>query len=262
MQFCRIRTRKSKLRELQQKHLVRPDFEDDGAHREQETIKELTEDLTAVFTHTRRLIKYAEFISPISILYSSFAFRIIEDSDREPHRSLSTLKENVITALFFDLNNMLGEFRSSQSHYVKQIDARKRNVDTFLLSSDSNNPYESSFLSQEAAQTDEELTVDQIQQIIANEHMVKEREREVIKISKSILELNTLFKDLAVLVVDQGTILDRIDFNIEQTSMRIKAAHRHVQKAYEGHKSRKMQCIVILAGIAMFLMLLLILKRF
>ncbi|KAI6188465.1 WW domain-containing protein [Aphelenchoides besseyi] len=241
-ELTKIKTRKAKLKELQQKHLIRPDFNDDGAHKEQETIKELTEDLTNVFTHCRRLI------------------RVIEESDREPNHSLSILKENVMSALLFDLNNMLGEFRSGQSHYVKQLDSRKRNVDSFLLSSDSHNPYESSFLSQEAAQTDEELTIDQIQQIIANEHMVKEREREVIKISKSILELNTLFKDLATLVVDQGTILDRIDYNVEQTSLRIKAAHRHVQKAYESHKTRKMQIIVILASIAMFLMLLLIHK--
>ncbi|KAI6240095.1 WW domain-containing protein [Aphelenchoides fujianensis] len=242
-ELTKIKTRKTKLKELQQKHLIRPDFNDDGAHKEQETIKELTEDLTNVFTHCRRLI------------------RVIEESDREPNNSLGILKENVMSALLFDLNNMLCEFRSGQSHYVKQLDARKRNVDSFLLSSDSHNPYESSFLSQEAAQTDEELTIDQIQQIIANEHMVKEREREVIKISKSILELNTLFKDLAALVVDQGTILDRIDYNVEQTSLKIKAAHRHVQQAYQSHKTRKMQCIVILAAIAMFLMLIIIMRR-
>ena len=35
-------------------------------------------------------------------------------------------------------------------------------------------------------------------------------------IAKSIEELATIFKELAVLVIDQGTILDRIDFNMEQ----------------------------------------------
>ena len=33
---------------------------------------------------------------------------------------------------------------------------------------------------------------------------------------KSIEDLSTIFKELAVLVIDQGTILDRIDFNMEQ----------------------------------------------
>jgi syntaxin 16 len=104
--------------------------------------------------------------------------------------------------------------------------------------------------------------MDQIQQIVQNESMIMEREREVVKISKSILELNTLFKDLASLVVDQGTIMDRIDYNVEQSVLQIKAAHKHVQKAYQGQKTRKMQCIIILASIAMFLMLILIFRHF
>ena len=34
--------------------------------------------------------------------------------------------------------------------------------------------------------------------------------------AQSIEELSEIFKELAVLVIDQGTILDRIDFNMEQ----------------------------------------------
>ena len=34
--------------------------------------------------------------------------------------------------------------------------------------------------------------------------------------AQSIEELSDIFKELAVLVIDQGTILDRIDFNMEQ----------------------------------------------
>lgn len=34
-------------------------------------------------------------------------------------------------------------------------------------------------------------------------------------ISESIEELSSMFKELVVLVIDQGTILDRIDCNME-----------------------------------------------
>lgn len=81
---------------------------------------------------------------------------------------------------------------------------------------------------------------------------------QVVKISKSILELNTLFKDLASLVADQGTILDRIDYNVEQSVMQIKSAYQNIQKAEKYQRNRKMHIIVILAGIAAFLLLLLI----
>jgi syntaxin 16 len=42
------------------------------------------------------------------------------------------------------------------------------------------------------------------------------RDVEIQQIAKSIEELSQIFKELAVLVIDQGTILDRIDFNMEQ----------------------------------------------
>ncbi len=37
-------------------------------------------------------------------------------------------------------------------------------------------------------------------------------------LAKSIEELSVIFKELAVLVIDQGTVLDRIDYNMEQVS--------------------------------------------
>ncbi|CAD5221971.1 unnamed protein product [Bursaphelenchus xylophilus] len=245
-ELTKIRSRKQKLKESQQKHLQRPDFSEDSALAEQETIKDLTDDLTGVFTHTRRLIK------------------VIEDSDREVFSSSQHLKENVITTLLFELSAELSDFRQTQSAYMKKLDSRKKTVDLFSLATESQNPYETSFLSQEAQQQpdDQELTIDQIQAIIENEQYVKEREREVIKISKSILELNTLFKDLAQLVIDQGTILDRIDYNVENSVLQIKSAHRSVQKAERNQRTRKMQCIVVLACMNLFVLLLLGLRHF
>ena len=48
------------------------------------------------------------------------------------------------------------------------------------------------------------------------EQVAEERDAEITRIAQSIEELSQIFKELAVLVIDQGTILDRIDFNMEQ----------------------------------------------
>ena len=44
----------------------------------------------------------------------------------------------------------------------------------------------------------------------------QERDREVRGILQSINDLAQIMKDLSVLVIDQGTIVDRIDYNMEQ----------------------------------------------
>ena len=62
-----------------------------------------------------------------------------------------------------------------------------------------------------------------------------------------IEELATIFKELAVLVIDQGTILDRIDYNIEQAADRVGAAVVELNKANEYQKkSKTMMCIYLL----------------
>ena len=43
-------------------------------------------------------------------------------------------------------------------------------------------------------------------------------------IAASITDLADLFKDLSGLVIDQGTLLDRIDYNIETMASEMQAA--------------------------------------
>ena len=60
----------------------------------------------------------------------------------------------------------------------------------------------------------------------------------------------------------QGTILDRIDFNIETTSVRVDKGLQQLQKAEKYQKkNRKMYIIAILAIIVVVLMIILIATR-
>lgn len=51
-----------------------------------------------------------------------------------------------------------------------------------------------------------------------------DRNEKIQRIVKSVNKLNELFRQMNKLVIDQGTILDRIDFNIENTVTRTKKA--------------------------------------
>lgn len=63
-----------------------------------------------------------------------------------------------------------------------------------------------------ALERGEPPTMAQLQMIEESTAIVEIREREILQITKSIVELNQLFRDVAQMVVDQGTIIDRIDY--------------------------------------------------
>lgn len=70
----------------------------------------------------------------------------------------------------------------------------------------------------------------------------RQRDRELTEIAKSISELADLFKDLSGLVIDQGTLLDSVEYNIEQTSVQVADAVKELDTA-----TRCADCDVIFA---------------
>jgi len=78
----------------------------------------------------------------------------------------------------------------------------------------------------------------------------EQRSEEINKIAKSVTELNRLFKELAGLVIDQGTILDRIDYNLENVQENTKQATVQLQRAEEQQRSGSaMKCIFALIAL-------------
>jgi syntaxin 16 len=57
------------------------------------------------------------------------------------------------------------------------------------------------------------------------------RDRELTEIAKSIASLAELFKDLSTLVIDQGTVLDSVEYNIEQTATHVSDAVKELNTA-------------------------------
>ena len=65
----------------------------------------------------------------------------------------------------------------------------------------------------------------------SHESAITQRSSEISSIAQSITDLADLFKDLNSLVIDQGSLLDRIDYNVEQMSREVKGAVTELQQA-------------------------------
>jgi syntaxin 16 len=57
-----------------------------------------------------------------------------------------------------------------------------------------------------------------------NDAAIAQREREINDIAKGIIELSDIFRELQSMIIDQGTMLDRIDYNVEKMNTDVKSA--------------------------------------
>ena len=95
-----------------------------------------------------------------------------------------------------------------------------------------------------------------------NAQLVNQRDEEITRIAKSIEELASIFKELAVLVIDQGTILDRIDYNMEHAVEHAKEGVKQLEKAEEHQKNNlAIKCIILLVLLILIMIGVLIWKH-
>ena len=103
---------------------------------------------------------------------------------------------------------------------------------------------------------------DQMRVVDDTSALVDERDEEIVKIAKSIEELAGIFKELSAMVIDQGTVLDRIDYNMEQTIDHTKDGMEQLKKAEDHQKnSLSIKCIILLCFLIFLLVVVLIFKH-
>lgn len=94
-----------------------------------------------------------------------------------------------------------------------------------------------------------------------NEALIAQREREIEDIAQGIIELANIFQELQTMVIDQGSMLDRIDYNVERMATDVKEADKELKVA-SGYqkKSVKRKIMLLLAILIAGVFILLSLK--
>ena len=94
-----------------------------------------------------------------------------------------------------------------------------------------------------------------------NEALIAQREREIEDIAQGIIELANIFQELQTMVIDQGSMLDRIDYNVENMTRDVKEADKELKVA-SGYQRRtvKRKIMLLLAILIAGVFILLSLK--
>lgn len=99
------------------------------------------------------------------------------------------------------------------------------------------------------------------QSLQVDHNFLQLREKEMENIMKSMDELNQVFHNINTAVIHQGSLLDRIDYNIENVQMSVQQGVIELSKAEKSvRRSRKMKCILIVAFSVFSLLILTIIR--
>lgn len=175
---------------------------------------------------------------------------------------------NMKISLATKVQTVSTQFRKMQSQYLKSL----RN-ETFPATPLERAASPAQFSSSQFAGTDPQLEDDLDVQLSENtlqqssiladseDASIRQREQEITKIAQGILEIAEIFKDLQTMVIDQGTLLDRIDYNVETMYTNVKQADKElIQGAHYQKRTQKCKIILLLVLIIVALIIILIVK--
>ncbi|KAL3843523.1 hypothetical protein ACJIZ3_000926 [Penstemon smallii] len=171
----------------------------------------------------------------------------------------SNIRKNVQRSLATDLQTLSMELRKKQSTYLKRLQQQKEGPDGDDLEMNLNG---SNSKREDDDFDDMGFSEHQMTKLKKSEAFTAEREREIQQVVKSVNDLAQIMKDLSVLVIDQGTIVDRIDYNITNVAASVEDGLKQLQKAERSQKKGGMvMCATVLVIMCFVMLVLLILKE-
>ncbi|KAL1997055.1 hypothetical protein VTN49DRAFT_7920 [Thermomyces lanuginosus] len=252
--LAEIAQKASRLEKLHQKHVL-PGFGDEAARREDERmIEQLTTDITRGFHSCQDAIRKID-----SMVREAKQLGNVSKSDE-------TMARNIQISLAARVQEASARFRKKQSTYLKKLRELEGLSSPFERSATpvTQNPYtDPSLMESDADKSFSQSTIQQTNQklLTTNDAAILQREREINDIAKGIIELSDIFRELQTMIIDQGTMLDRIDYNVERMATDVKAADAELKVAtnYQ-RRTTKRKIIILLLLIIFGLIVLLILK--
>ncbi|KAN0036797.1 hypothetical protein ACTFIV_002108 [Dictyostelium citrinum] len=171
------------------------------------------------------------------------------------------MKKNVQRSKSAKWQSLSVLFRQKQRSYLAALQKRSSSFSDLYNKGSANDIGDEDNENQDMQEifdfTDEQK---QIVDLMADEIM--SRDKEIRNIVKSINDLSLLFQDISSLVVQQGTLLDRIDYNLNETEETLIGVVPVIQETNKMHKEyRSRLCILmILVALVVAMVFIFILK--
>ncbi|WVR07927.1 hypothetical protein IAU60_004970 [Kwoniella sp. DSM 27419] len=241
--LSRAKLKISALDKLHAKHVL-PGFTDRSA--EEREIERQTTDITRDFKRCSSLISS------------------VQPGPRAQRVEIVTAK-NVQRGLAQKVQDLSGVFRKKQRVYMQKLQGHAIKNKDLMVASGAVTLKGSDLLDE--LEEDEQASQNQLQSqrqaqgTVAVDIDIQQRTNEITQIASSISELADLFRDLGNMIVEQGTVLDSVEYNVQQTARELSGAVEELKVArkYQANTGRR-KCILFLVLCIVGLIIVLVYK--
>ena len=223
------------LKSFQQER-IKPKFIDEEIEN-----KRLDREINKLILKMMKKIKFCEAL-----------IKMIKNQKNEKNTILEKVKYNIKMFLIEKIQNFSNEFRKNQQQYLKYLK-------DMGISSNTNNDNEKSI--DQFNELDDEKKNFLYTQEDDKYQQIKKRDEDISVLAKSIDELSGIFKDLQNIVQEQGTILDRIDYNINISYENSQQGLKYIKKAEEHQNESCFRNVILLLYIIIFIEAILIISK-
>ena len=187
--------------------------------------------------------------------------RLLDEKDT----LLSQIKENMSQNILTELNEFSKKFKVNQELYSKKCKELVSEEDDKILEMYDLSTNNSDFNNNENDVLNNNLEENKNPNFfMMEEHdeLLLNREKELNEIVKGVNNLQELFKDLHVIVIEQGTILDRIDYNIDIGYTNVSKGKKTLENANENQKGSCFRNVILFLLFCIFIESMMILFKF
>ncbi|XP_047338277.1 syntaxin-22-like isoform X2 [Impatiens glandulifera] len=200
----------------------------------------------------------------IGQLVKDTSAKLKQANETDHHDNVSVSKKVADAKLAKDFQSVLKEFQKAQRLAAERETAYSPLVPKAASSSTTTDTYESSDQIQEQrallmeSRRQEVFLLDN--EIAFNEAIVEERDQGIQEIQHQIGEVNEIFKDLAVLVHDQGVMIDDIGSSMDNSHAATVQAKSQLAKAAKTQKSNSsLTCLLlVIFGIVILIVVIIL----
>lgn len=226
----------------------------------EDKIQDLSYAILKEFEQCYVLVKKFEYLSAnhreLGLNYSENDLKVLDNFKRtyaarvqEQSLKFRNLQNNYIKFLRDDEDEFDALLSPSSPNGADGIDNESRLLEV-------NEPSDSMLSQQQQRQHQQQQSYQQ-----GDSLLMLQREREISNLAMGILEILTIFKEMESLVVEQGSLLDRIDYNLQNTVQDLKLSDKELIKAKQYQKrSTKCKLIFLLSLVVLALFILVLVK--